>query len=380
MLPQALAVAVNLTETRSTIRAVRQAARGEGMALIGDPSLHRMALPGYLAKPGHRRLRYRPPDGGGPWTPALLRKRSTPIARAVIEEQHLFEADALIAASIAIAGPNDPALATLPSLLRSSLAARDAWGQSLPMIAPLILKLPAFDTPQALHALDRPLRGIHHQGWLVLLDGLTMKSTPSRLLAAAKLVTHLNADDTPIVVARTGPMRRLWLALDFGVEVSLGRLERFKLADYEKSGGGGGAPSPARWEIPELLCSLPPAVAHPLLASGMLSDCSCFGCLPGGTIAERLARAPLHNAAIVSHDIEDVCNRTPRERIQRLEARLRNAQLLSAQLEHQGFDLRPHLSHLRHWPEACQMLRDASLVPDSPRAQLKLSALAPRPV
>jgi hypothetical protein len=121
VLADAAALIVNLTEQPETIRSIRRIAMQYEVPFIGDPVLYRMALSEYTAAPGLRRLRYRPPDGEGPWTASELCEQGTTIARYVIEEQHLSGVGALLAAGIAISGPSDPRLAALGSLLQGSL-------------------------------------------------------------------------------------------------------------------------------------------------------------------------------------------------------------------------------------------------------------------
>ncbi len=364
------ALAVNLTERRATIRSISQAARRHGLALIGDPALHRMALPGYAATPGLRRLRYRPTDGGGPWRASDLHEHANAIARGVIEEQHLSEAQALIAASVAVTAPEDPNIAALPELLRGSLAARDAWGQSLPVIAPLILSLRRFSTAEAVLALERVLGELQPEAWLLVLDGPSMKSPARHLLAASALARAMDRRGAPVLIARAGPLRRLWLALGYGVELALGRLERFKLEDHRARPGPGH--NPPRWELPELLCSLPQQLAAQAIASGLLSECGCPVCACAGSIEERLEGAVLHNATVVQADIDEVGGRTPCELLERLEARLREARSLSHELEGRGVELRRYLAHLDSWPDACAALRAAGHVPAAARPGLRL--------
>jgi len=366
----AAALIVNLTEQPATLVRVRGVAAKQGLAMIGDPVLHRMALPGYAATAGLRRLRYRPRDGGGPWSASELHEQANEIARAVIEEQQLAQAGALLGASVAVTAPTDPHMRALPALLDSSLAARDAWGESLPLIAPLILKLRGFEDGQAQRVLAQAVGDLSPEAWLLLLDGLTMRSPPAQLLATVALVQGIGSKGRPVLIGRAGPLRRLWLALGIGVEVALGRLERFQLEDHSRRGGPGN--NPPRWELPELLCSLPQALAAKLMASGLLAACSCPVCSAVESIQERLARAALHNATVIQQDSDEVQGRRPSERLERLEVRLRDAWSLSYELESRGFALSRHITHLRSWPETIAALREAGLVSDAATPQLRL--------
>jgi hypothetical protein len=231
----------------------------------------------------------------------------------------------------------------------------------------LILSLRGLGSYSAQVALDEALGDVCPDGWLLLLDGLSMKSSLRELLSAATLTQMIRRRGAPVLIARSGPMRRLWFALADGVEVALGRLERFKIADHRNGRGPGH--NPPRWECPDLLCSLPQALARPLLERGLLAECSCSGCSTASSVAERLANAHLHNASIIQQDLAEASGRTPLERLYRLETTLRAARSATYDLEGSGVAaLSQHLSHLKIWPEACAAMRSTGLVADTEAA------------
>ena len=361
ILNDAAALVVNLTEQRSTIGQARRVAMQHAIPLIGDPILYRMALADHVGSPGSRRLRYRPPDGQGPWTARELREHAPQISRLVIEEQYLSGAKALYGAAVAIAGPQDPSLGSVAPLLDGSLAARQAWGENAALLAPLILAPESFASAQALDALEQALGKQTPDSWLLLLDSITMASRAQGWIAAARIIARLRAKGTAVSIARAGPARRLWFALADGIELGLGRLERFALDDYRSARSGPGN-NPPRWECPELLCSLPQSLAAPLLASGLVGECACVGCTEATSVVERLARAPLHNASVVQGDVEQVAGHAATERLSMLEAQVRNARALAFDLDTSDTRLRRQLAHLDTWPTVIAELREESLV------------------
>jgi hypothetical protein len=372
-LPAVTGVTVNLTEKKSTIGEVRQAARKHHALLVCDPAFYTMTLPGYRSGgPEQRALRYRPGPGEPSWTLAELRQHGVRLARAVVEEQHLAGAGALFSPTVALAGPDDPGLFALGSLVRAALAARDAWGDGLPLIAPLVLaSMKGFSRESQRAALCSAVGGLRPQAWMLMLAGVSMKHAKDRVLAAARLLHGLErSTGVPVMAGYAGPMRRLWMALGFGVELGLGRLESFYLRRSKKGGGR----RPPRWEVPDLLCSLPLREAGSLIEAGLLPACECDACRCGGSVADRLARAPVHNAAVVQADIAAMTGKAPCESMALLQARLHVARRMAGQLDRHGLRLDDHLLHLRFWPELCRALEAEGLAPEAPRLRPDLSA------
>lgn len=313
-----------------------------------------MALPKYQAKRGGRALIYRPPDGGGPWSAEELRTRAREIARRVIDEQSRAGGNPLIGAAPPLSGPSDPMLRAAGPLLERSLLARDAWGEGAALLAPVIVKLASFTSEDSRNHLLSALGESIPDGWLLLLDGVGVTSETSRLIAAGDLIAALRMRGGRVIVGRSGPLRRLWLTIADGVEVALGRLERFRLS--EQSGPGGPGPVPPRWECPDLLCSLPQAVARELLALGLLEDCGCPAC-SAATIAERMAQSAIHNAWVIQTDYEAASGAGGYERAARLSERLRQARSLTFDLEEAGVCPRELLGHLNNWEPALEEWR-----------------------
>jgi hypothetical protein len=354
----AAAVVANLTERESTLKAVQKIATRGGLSFIGDPVLHRMALANYQAKRGARGLIYRPPDGGGPWTASDLRTRAGEIARRVIDEQSKAEGNPLLGAAPALVTPSDPMLGAVGPLLARSLLARNAWGQGAPLFAPVIVSIANFSDEAARNRFLSALGNAKPDGWLLLLDGVEMTSETERLLAAGDLIEALRERGGRVIVGRTGPLRRLWLTIADGVEVALGRLERFRLS--EQSGSGGGGQVPPRWECPDLLCSVPQPIAGKLLATGLLEECCCPACRDS-TIPQRLQRSTVHNAWVIQADYEMARAAGREERAARLSERLRHARSLTFDLEEAGVCPRK-LGHLESWEPALAEWRQRGLL------------------
>jgi hypothetical protein len=346
VLQGASAVVVNLTERKATLKAVQEIAKRCGVSFIGDPVLYRMALPKYQAKRGERALIYRPPDDGGPWSAADLRTRAREIARRVVEEQSRAGGNPLIGAAPALSGPSDPMLDAVGPLLERSLLARDAWGEGATLLAPVLVKIASFTSEASRGRLLSAFGESNPDGWLLLFDGVGVTSDTSRLVAAGDLIAALRTRGGRVIVGRTGPLRRLWLTVADGVEVALGRLERFRLS--EQGGPGGPGYVPPRWECPDLLCSLPQEVARELLALGLTEECGCPACREG-TISERLEQSALHNAWVMQADYDAALGVGRYERAARLSERLRHARALTFDLEEAGVCPRDLLGHLNNW-------------------------------
>ena len=358
------ALAVSLTDF-SVISDARILSARHSVPFATDPVLHRMALPGYEARPGMRKLSYRPPDGNGPWTPSDLVARSRDISERVVEEQHLAAAGVVFAAAVAVRDPADPAINAIGPLLSGSILASSAWGDA-PVIAPVVCHIARFRAEAEQMALVQALGTSAPQCWLLLFDAVRANSMPATMLAAARLINRLRARGAPVLVGRAGPSRRLWLALGAdGVEIGLGRLEHFSLAE-QGTGHRGPGHHPPRWEVPELLCSLPHSLARELMRSASLQPCLCPTCAQAMSEHERLAGTVTHNAWVVESDLRHASGLSVAQRRASLLESLSHARSCALSLA-EVTGLMRHLRHLWTWPDVVRLV-DEQLQEDAERA------------
>lgn len=253
-------------------------------------------------------------------------------------------------AHFATAALDDPWLRRNGKLLDDSLRARDAFDDSKPLFALMAASLDALCSETALLQFANRMRRGRPDGFWLMLDPLAPPGSEAQVVFALRLALLMQDLGAPAVLARVGTLRHFFLACGVGgVEVGLGRYDGFRLSDWRSaSRQGGPGRLPPRFEVPSLLCALPPDKARPLLESGLLpeSDCACNACLIGNSVEERLARASEHNAAILAEERRQLAGVSTPDRISALRAAISRAKALNRRLR-----------RLRSWNDGLEHVR-----------------------
>jgi hypothetical protein len=354
-------VLVALTERPVVLRKAGAASAANGIAFGGDPGFFRCVLDDYRKGDAFKKLKFAPSDEHGPWRlDELEGGEAAKVARAVLEEQADRHRGLLVGATVAFEAPEDPALDVAEALLKGTLRARSAWGR-ITLLAPLIVRMKGFMDLESQLKLVRRLRRYRPDAFLLHLDGVEAASSGRRLAAALRLALLLQAGGVPVILARAGPLRRLFAAYGVaGYEVGLGRFERFLLSDFTGTGGGG--TDPAKVEIPSLACALSRELALLGLAHDVLPEewCPCASC-DGRRLGACLDRTIAHDAAIVAAEAAALGGVPVAARIDALGDTVANATHLVEQLLEAGVDVRAQTTHLARWAKAMEIAAEWEL-------------------
>jgi hypothetical protein len=347
----------------------RRAAQYHGINLGVDPMLMRMGFARWANMESLNNLPYTP-DGLAPHLPHHFASRASAaaLARAVIEAQWDAGATMAFAAHFAVGAREDDWQRRNASLLAASLEAGKAF--DLPVWAVAAVVPEAICSPDdQTEYVNRLVRG-EPAGWLVCVDGFGARATQTTILWSFRLALLLQERGAPAVLARATSLRRLAFALGIGVEIGLGRYDGFRYSDMRDGGGAGH--SPPYFEIPELLCSLPPDVALRVLRSGVLPECNCVSCARLGSPEEQIAAAAAHNAAVAMAERDALALTTPIERVAELREQIAGAVGVEARLR-QRRALEGRLPHLRLWPKVLDQAEQMGLLGEA-RLARRLSA------
>jgi serine/threonine-protein kinase len=344
----------------SAVRGARSLARQTSARLIVDPQLLRMGYAGWSNTIALTRLTYRP-AGLGPHRTEQLRDQAAvrELARSVVSAQSDANASLLLAAGFPFASSGDPWLSVCVRLLEESLAARGR--EPHPVFAPVITTLEAIGSTADQIAIANRIGRPDVDGYVVALDWLSAASGPGEIVMALRFMLLLQERGRPVVAARPGALRSLlWAFGVAGVEIGLGRYERFRLSDFKQRSGAG--PQPPRFELPSLLCSLPAALAQRVIEQGLVPEaaCSCVSCRRAGTPVSRVAAAREHNAAVVCRQRDALAGISTAERLARFADDLSTALRLARRLRMVP-GLAEHLRHLQNLQRALDLAIDEDL-------------------
>jgi hypothetical protein len=364
------ALVVNIADSSpKPLTLARRAANYHGIGLGVDPQLMRMAFARWADVASLGNLPYAPTTLA-PHLPDTLSSRASidHLAREVIQAQVESGANMLFAAHFPIAASNDDWQRRNPSLLASSIAAAKAHGLPLWALAAVSPEVICSEERQSAYV-SRLVQG-DPSGWLLAVDTLGSRAPLSTLVWGLRLGVLLQERGAPVVVARATGIRRLVYALGLGAEIGLGRYDGFRISDLRDGGGPG--QTPPYLEIPELLCSLPAAVAKAVLRSGVLPECPCRSCVEAGNVEMRVAHAGSHNATIAIRERDALAAVTVPERVRELREQLAGALAIERRLRAVGALERP-LPHLRLWPKVLDAVEEIGMLGDE-RLRRRFSA------
>jgi hypothetical protein len=368
------AVVTGLNEASELTNDVRRSCARHQIDWFCDPQLWKTALPGYRTSPQLQALDYTPGRDADPYRDDEFDDRGflAQIGRSVVGDQFDVGANGALAGGFVAHAPEDRWLGITAEMLRVGLAQRDALGP-LPLVATVPLDMAGFCGLDAQRQLVQAISANRPDAYMLMLSGLHENSGADRIVEALRLALLLQEIGAPVILGRAGTLRHLFLAFGVrGVEFGLGRLLRFSIPDYEKSGGRGG---PARFELPSLLGALAPELAISALSAEVLpeTDCSCPACRDSPSPADKVARAPEHAAHTVCAEGERLDYAPPADRVDRLKRSLSEASWRWEELRvAKVVDGAP--AYLRRWASAIDSAREAGLL--NPRKLARSIGLA----
>jgi hypothetical protein len=338
-----------------TARREARRVAGYGNALFAvDPFTFRFGSANFALSSRLASVGFAPADGIQPFQPGHFRdlEASRAFAADVVDHQVDAAATFLFGAAFVIRSIDDPWLVRTAKLLEESVRRRDVSAPDTPLFAPLPLAIEAFITEEAQSRLVNKLSRANVDGYVLMFDQLEEASPPALIVAAVRLALLLQQTGRPVVVARAGSLRHVFLAFGIaGVELGLGRYAGFRLSDFQARRPFGA--SKPRFEFSSLLMTATPELASKILNAGVLpeTNCACPGCGRASDAATRIARTVEHDAATYEGERIALADMPASQRVEVLEravseglgyeAELRRANVLSGRLE-----------HLRIWPKA----------------------------
>jgi hypothetical protein len=322
------AVITGLGEGLSTTSRARRLSATAGIPWMADPLLFRTALEGYRTPSALQDLDYTPGRDGEPYLPEDLASREVTniVGRSVVGAQVDLQAGAVIGGGFTVSSIDDPWLKVNQHLLRVQADAAATW--DLPLIAALPLRISGFTDLDSQRLLIRALMARRPDAWLLMADGLSEDSGIERTIAGLRLALALQAASAPVILARAGGLRRVALSLGVaGVEFGLGRMLRFSVPDFSKSGRGPGPIPGPHVELGSIGVSVPFVHADRFVREGLLaeSNCGCSSCTQAASFDERMARMPEHNAHVVTTEIAALSTTVRTDRVAELDRLLQTA-------------------------------------------------------
>jgi hypothetical protein len=322
------AIITGLAESRETTARARRLASETNTAWLTDPLLFRTGLPGYRTARNLQALDYTPGRDSEPYTPdefsdSDLARR---VGRSVVGAQMDVGASGALGGAFVINAVDDAWLPVNQELLRIEADAAAGWNS--PFIGVLPLRMMGFERPEAQRLLIRALAARRPEAWLLQADGLSEDSSAQRIVATLRLALLLQATGALVIVGRAGALRRLFWAFGIGgAEFGLGRLLRFSVPDFTKSGGGPGPVPGPRVEMPSLCSSLPHDLAQWFLEREFVaeSECSCPACLRADSPGNDFATTIEHDAHVVVGQAADLAEHAPSARAALLDSELQSA-------------------------------------------------------
>jgi hypothetical protein len=360
---------VGLSDLTKVISGARLAARRVEVPLLTDPVFFRCTLEGARVSQHLRSFDYAP--NSGHWTVEQLRSDGwRDLVREVFEAQAGRASGGWMAATIALDA--DPqTLAVNRRLVQASVQTRAAFGREQ-LIAPLVINMDVYADHDAQLRLIRSLDGLGPDAYVVSLhkpDG-----RPQRLVATVRLLLLLKSLGVPVLLARAGSLRAFALALGLdGIETGLGRLARFSLDDFYRSGGVGNPP--AKYDMRPLFTLFKPVLAARVHRSGLLEEqsCTCQVCVDGWN-ANDVKGTVFHDAFSVARDLDAAVGTTVNEAIFDLGREVSRARALVDELYEAGIDIQHEAAHLVDWAEAIELVKQQRL--DEPDAAARLRDVA----
>ena len=297
---------------------------------------------------------FAPTDGIQPFQPGDFRdlEASRAYAADVVDCQVDAAATFLLGASFVIRSIDDPWLVRTAKLLEESVRRRDVTAPDMPLFAPLPLAVEGFITEEAQSRLVNKLSRANVDGYVLMFDQLEEASPPALIVAAIRLALLLQQIGRPVIVARAGSLRYVFLAFGIaGVELGLGRYAGFRLSDFQTRRPFGA--SKPRFEFPSLLMSATAEVATKILDADVVPEtrCKCGGCGSVVDTAARVARTVEHDAATYEGERNALADVTVDQRVEILERALSQGLAYEAELRRAKV-ISGRLDHLRIWPKA----------------------------
>lgn len=319
------AIVTGLGERRGVTTAARRLTHERNVPWFCDPLLFRTALPGYRTARQLQDLDYTPGRDADPYTPDEFADDDAAhrVAHALVGAQIDLGTSGSWSASFVVAGLSDPWLPVNQKLLRESADAAEQLG-SKTLLAGVPLRLMGFGSLEAQRLLVRALAARTPAAFVLMLDGLSEHSGAERIVAAIRLALLFQATGTPVILGRSGDLRRLFWAFGVkGAEFGLGRLLRFAVPDYKRGSRGPGPTPGPRVEIPILSAALPNTKASAVVASGEIEDCRCSACARDRTrLGKDSAITAEHDAHIAVAQAGSLAGVSPERRVEDLDREL----------------------------------------------------------
>ncbi len=322
------AIVTGLAESRETTARARRLTNEAKTAWLADPLLFRTGLPGYKTASNLQTLDYTPGRDSEPYRPeefsdSDLTRR---VGRSVVGAQMDIGASGALGGAFVIRAMDDAWLPVNQELLRIGVDAATGW--SSPFIGVLPLRMMGFDQLEAQRLLVRTLAARRPDAWLLQADGLSEDSSTRRIVATLRLALLLQATGAPVIVGRAGALRRLFWAFGVGgAEFGLGRLLRFSVPDFTKSGRGPGPVPGPRFEMPSLCSSLPNELAQWLVEHEFVAEaeCPCPACQQADSPGADFVTTVEHDAHVVVGQADDLSELAPSARAASLDSDLQSA-------------------------------------------------------
>lgn len=337
----------------------RKVAGYANAVFAADPLTYRFGSASFALSSRLAGLDFAPDDRIQPFQPDHFRDLETArsFAAEVVGAQINAAATMLYGATFVIRSVDDPWLARTAKLLEESVRHRDVAAHDLPLFAPLPVAIDGFLTEEAQSRLVNKLSRANVNGYVLMFDQLTDASPPALIVAAIRLALVLQQSGRPVVVARAGTLRHIFLAFGIaGVEVGLGRHAGFRLSDFDARRPFGH--TPPRFELPSLLMSAAPEQAARILDANVIpeTNCNCAGCGPATDTASRVMRTVEHDAAAYEHECATHAGVPAVRRVETLEQGLATALDYETDLR-KAKVIKGRLDHLLVWPKAIAAAR-----------------------
>jgi hypothetical protein len=369
------ALVTGLGEGKETTARARRLTREELIAWLADPLLFRTALAGYRTARALQALDYTPGRDSDPYRAEEFSSRDLlrRVGRSLVGAQLDVGASGAMGGAFVAASMSDAWMGVNQRLLRIEADAAATFGA--PFVGVVTVGLAGFETVEAQRLLVRSLAARRPAVWLLMLDGLSEDSGATRIVAALRLALLLQETGVPVILARAGDLRELFLAFGVaGVEFGLGRLLRFAVPDFTKSKGGPGPTPGPRFEMPSLCSSVNETATQRMLARELVAEsaCECPPCAGAASVAERVANAAEHDAHVVCGHLESLAGVLPADRVSRLDGRLTSAtsHWRAAELDGAGIGRPVKLDRLRRALD--EAVTAGLLDPEQLAAQLQL--------
>ncbi len=321
--PQVAVTAITTPQVLADV--VRAASFDPNLELVIDTRVESTAAIGMAKTVASRRFA---PANGEPYHHADLRAAETSrrVARGDLFEQDREGASILRSACFRFSRPDDDWIKRDARLLGDALAARDAINAQAPLYACVRCQIDALLREEdRLAVANRFSRGAPEGFWFEVYD-LSIHSHPEAIASAMEMFLLLQERGVKAIASLPGPLAELaWSIGVAGVEVKLGRVGG---AQATTTRARMNADHRSRFELLSVFSSFVPEDAVALLEREALpeSSCGCPTCRLGGTYADRVADADSHDIFAWRYLQRELSGLSIPERLERLEARLAEAE------------------------------------------------------